>query len=86
MIILFLLLIYDLMKDHNEAIVNQKKKKVNRTVALFTSVFIISWFPVHSLSIWYRLDKEFPWNSLTFAFKIIAHSMTYANPTINPII
>ena len=75
-----------LFKDHNGNIIVNKKKKVSRTVVLFTSVFIISWFPIHFLSIWYRADNSFPKNSVTFTLKLVAHTMTYANSTINPII
>ena len=53
---------------------------------LFTLTFIVLWFPIHFLSIWYRLDENFPKVPKTFYSKLIAHTMTYANPTINPLI
>jgi hypothetical protein len=53
---------------------------------LFTLTFIGLWFPIHFLSIWYRLDENFPKVPKTFYSKLIAHTMTYANPTINPLI
>ena len=47
---------------------------------------MVLWFPIHALSIWHRVDEHFPKTSTTYTLKIIAHTMTYANSTVNPII
>jgi hypothetical protein len=63
-----------------------RKRKVTRTVIFLTLTFICLWFPVHFLATWYRLDKNFPKNSHSYLFKLVAHTMTYANSSVNPLI
>jgi hypothetical protein len=63
-----------------------RKRKVTRTVIFLTLTFIVLWFPVHFLATWYRLDKNFPMNTQSYFFKLVAHTMTYANPSVNPLI
>ena len=63
-----------------------KKKRVTKTVIILTLTFIINWLPVHLLGTWYRLDRNFPQHIVFYIIKLIAHTMSYANSTINPII
>ena len=35
---------------------------------------------------WYRLDKDFPKGPKMFYSKLAAHTLTFANPSINPLI
>ena len=63
-----------------------RKRRVTKTVILLTLTFIVLWFPVHFLTTWYRLDKNFPQDAGWFILKMIAHTMTYANSSMNPLI
>lgn len=57
-----------------------------RTVIVLIFTFIILWLPVNVISTWYKLDPNFPKKRIFFILKIVGHTMSYANPTINPII
>lgn len=63
-----------------------KKKKVTKTVMILIFTFILSWFPVHFIATWYKLDENFPEGNVVFVIKLIAHTMSYSISTINPII
>jgi hypothetical protein len=63
-----------------------RKRKVTRTVVFLTLTFIVLWFPVHFLATWYRLDKNFPQSPEIYLLKLAAHTMSYANSTVNPLI
>ena len=38
------------------------------------------------MSTWYRVDENFPKQKEFFILKLVAHTMSYANSTINPCI
>ena len=59
---------------------------MTKTVIFLTLTFMINWFPVHFLATWYRLDNDFPQYFSLYVIKLIAHTMSYANSFINPII
>lgn len=65
---------------------SEKRNKVTKTVIVFVSSFIILWLPVNVISLWYHLDQNFPRKREFFILKLVAHTMSYANSTVNPII
>ncbi|CAF0735003.1 unnamed protein product [Brachionus calyciflorus] len=76
-----------LTSTYNSKISVFRKKRVTKIVIFLTLNFIVLWFPVHFLATWYRLDSEFPEHLFSFYYlKMIAHTMSYANSSVNPII
>lgn len=63
-----------------------RNKRVTKIVIFLTLTFIVLWLPVNFLAIWYRLDKNFPKRFSSYLLKMIAHTMSYANSSVNPII
>lgn len=82
-IFIFLIL---LLQSHNGRLSMHRKKRVTKIVVVLTLTFMILWFPVHFLATWYRLDKNFPEHFSFYLLKMIAHTMSYANSSVNPII
>ena len=64
----------------------RKKNSVTKTIIVYVSTFTILWMPVNVLSTWYYLDSDFPRDRIFFIIKLIGHTMSYANSSINPII
>jgi hypothetical protein len=48
-------------------------------VAVIVALFAVSWLPIHVFQLWFRFDDEFPRIRATYVFKIVAHTLSYAN-------
>ncbi|KAL3831314.1 hypothetical protein ACJMK2_023082 [Sinanodonta woodiana] len=64
----------------------RRRKRVTKMVASVVLVFAAFWLPIHIINLWMKLDKGFPRSDQMFAFKIFAHTLSYANSCVNPIV
>lgn len=66
-----------------------RKKKVTKMVAFITIGFASSWLLTHVLVLLRYFDPKFPYGEngedVIYLFKIIAHTLTYSTPVINPV-
>ena len=85
-LLLFTIFSHLYFKSYNVRLSLIRQRKVTKTVIFITLTFIVLWFPVHFLATWYRLDANFPEDSHFYLFKQIAHTMSYANSSVNPLI
>ncbi|XP_047436303.1 galanin receptor type 1b [Mugil cephalus] len=63
----------------------QSKRKTARTVFLLVAAFTICWMPHHIIALWVEFGN-FPLNDASFAFRIVAHCLSYGNSCVNPIL
>jgi hypothetical protein len=65
-----------------------RKKKVTTMVAVVTLNFGICWFPTHLFIILRALIESHDPNVFSYlhAFKLVAHTLSYLTPVINPIL
>jgi hypothetical protein len=65
-------------------------KKVLLMVSIITLNFTICWLPTQILLLLKQFDPKFPYTNnaqnLIYLFKIIAHTLSYLTPVINPIL
>nr|QBE90574.1 kisspeptin receptor [Apostichopus japonicus] len=63
------------------------KRRTTKMVLVVVLTFAICWLPVHVFSMWYRFAQQrFPVNDATYIFKVISHTLSYANSCCNPFI
>ncbi|NXM00866.1 GALR2 protein, partial [Tyrannus savana] len=61
------------------------KWKVTKMVIIVTILYCLCWLPYHVIILRY-LYGDFPFNQVTYAFRLLSHCMAYANSCLNPII
>ncbi|XP_037113495.1 galanin receptor 2b isoform X2 [Syngnathus acus] len=61
------------------------KRKVTKMIIIVTVLFCICWLPYHVVILCY-LYGDFPFNRVTYAFRLLSHCMAYANSCVNPIV
>ncbi|XP_055008993.1 galanin receptor 2b isoform X2 [Boleophthalmus pectinirostris] len=61
------------------------KRKVTKMIIIVTVLFCICWLPYHVVILCY-LYGDFPFNQITYAFRLLSHCMAYANSCVNPIV
>lgn len=70
--------------------VKTKNKKVLLMVAVITLNFTLCWLPTQILLLLKQFDSKFPYTNNAqhhvYLFKIIAHTLSYLTPVINPIL
>jgi hypothetical protein len=68
----------------------RKKKRVTKMVIFITLVFACCWLLTHVLILLRYFDPNFPYGDHTgdviYLLKIIAHTLTFSTPVINPVI
>ena len=64
----------------------KRLRRITKFVASVVMVFAIFWLPIHFINLWIRLDPGFPRTEPMYWFKILAHSLSYANSCVNPFI
>lgn len=64
----------------------KRRKRVTKLVASVVIVFAVLWLPIHIINLWFKLDPNFPRTGVMYAFKIIAHTLSYANSCVNPFV
>lgn len=55
-------------------------------IALIILMFAICWFPIHVVNIYTKVYPEFPKTEAMFIIKVLAHTLSYTNSCLNPII
>lgn len=65
---------------------DRKRKRAVAMVGVVVGVFAVSWLPIHVFHLWNRFDENFPYVESTYIYKIVAHTLSYANCCINPLI
>lgn len=55
-------------------------------VGVVVGMFAVTWLPIHIFYLWNRFDDNFPYTEGTYIYKIVAHTLSYANCCINPFI
>ncbi|XP_071803783.1 G-protein coupled receptor 54-like [Asterias amurensis] len=74
-------------EDNNSHLNNaRQKRKVTRMVLVVVLVFAICWLPTYIINLWIRLDPYFPKTNATYIFKMAAHTLSYANSSVNPFV
>ncbi|XP_033843295.1 galanin receptor type 1b [Periophthalmus magnuspinnatus] len=63
----------------------RSKKKTAQTVLLVVTAFSLCWMPHHIIAMWVEFGR-FPLNDASFAFRIVAHCLSYGNSCVNPIL
>lgn len=56
-----------------------------QTVLLLVAAFALCWLPHHVIAMWVEFGA-FPLDDASFAFRIIAHCLSYGNSCINPVL
>ncbi|KAJ0056816.1 hypothetical protein NL108_018124 [Boleophthalmus pectinirostris] len=56
-----------------------------QTVLLVVTAFTLCWMPHHIIAMWVEFGR-FPLNDASFAFRIVAHCLSYGNSCVNPIL
>jgi len=63
----------------------KKRRRVLIMIALVTIMFGLAWAPIHCMHFAMKILKDFPFhNQNLFAFKCLAHTLTYLNSMLNP--
>lgn len=65
---------------------DKKRKRAVAMVGVVVGVFAVCWLPIHVFHLWNRFDENFPYVESTYIYKIVAHTLSYANCCINPFI
>lgn len=65
---------------------HRRKKRITRMIALIILLFAIFWFPIHVLNIYTKLYPDFPKTEVLFIIKLLAHTLSYTNSCLNPLI
>ncbi|XP_068102514.1 galanin receptor 2b-like [Hyperolius riggenbachi] len=73
----------DPLKDMSES--KKAKRKVTKMIVIVTILFCICWLPYHVVVMCY-LYGDFPFNQVTYTFRLLSHCMAYANSCLNPIV
>lgn len=55
-------------------------------IAVVVFLFAAFWLPIHIFQLWYKFDRYFPKNNITYYYKIFAHTLSYANSCVNPFV
>ncbi|KAF5897074.1 galanin receptor type 1-like, partial [Clarias magur] len=63
----------------------RSKRKTAQTVLLVIAAFLFCWMPQHIIAMWAEFG-EFPLTEASFAFRIMAHCLSYGNSCVNPIL
>ena len=66
--------------------VRHRKHRVVKTVVLLVFSFLVLWTPINFLSTILYLYPSLLYNGIFFRLKLLAHTMSYASATINPLI
>ncbi|XP_055519208.1 galanin receptor 2b-like [Leucoraja erinacea] len=61
------------------------KRKVTKMIIIVAVLFCLCWLPHHVVIMCFWFG-HFPFNKATYAFRLIAHCMSYANSCLNPIV
>jgi hypothetical protein len=63
----------------------KKRRRVLIMIALVTIMFGVTWAPIHGMLFAMKILNDFPFhNQNLFAFKCLAHTLTYLNSMLNP--
>ena len=66
---------------------DQRRKRATKLVAIVVILFASFWLPIHVINLWLKLDNDnFPRTPTMYAFKLVAHTLSYANSCVNPIV
>uniref|UniRef100_S4RW76 Galanin receptor 1a n=1 Tax=Petromyzon marinus TaxID=7757 RepID=S4RW76_PETMA len=63
----------------------QSVRQTAKTVLVLVVVFLVSWLPHHVILLWVEFGS-FPLTNASFAFRIVAHCLSYGNSCVNPFI
>ncbi|KAM9494273.1 galanin receptor type 1b [Clarias gariepinus] len=63
----------------------RSKRKTAQTVLLVIAAFLFCWMPHHIIAMWVEFG-DFPLTEASFAFRIMAHCLSYGNSCVNPIL
>uniref|UniRef100_A0A667XJ14 Galanin receptor type 1 n=1 Tax=Myripristis murdjan TaxID=586833 RepID=A0A667XJ14_9TELE len=63
----------------------RSKRKTAQTVLLVVTAFLVCWMPHHIIAMWVEFG-DFPLTDASFAFRIVAHCLSYSNSCVNPIL
>jgi KISS1 receptor len=65
----------------------QKKRKILILIASVCITFALLWLPAHVIQLWRVVfHNSFPYTDSMYIIKIIAHTLSYANSCVNPVI
>lgn len=64
----------------------ERRRRTTKLVATVVILFAVLWFPIHFINLWFKIDPNFPRTNIMYLVKIIAHTMSYANSCVNPIV
>lgn len=65
---------------------SRRKRRVTTMVAIVVFLFGICWFPIHVIAVWIQFDPNFPKTQGMHNFKMFAHTLSYANSCVNPLV
>lgn len=55
-------------------------------VAIVVILFGVCWFPIHLIAVWLKYDPNFPKTNTMHYIKLFAHTLSYANSCVNPVV
>ena len=64
----------------------RRRRKAAKMVAVIVVLFAAFWLPIHVFQLWTKFDADFPKTGEMYYFKIVAHTLSYANSCVNPIV
>ncbi|XP_072235890.1 galanin receptor type 1b [Leuresthes tenuis] len=63
----------------------RSKRKTAQTILLVVTAFTFCWLPHHIIAMWVEFGS-FPLTDASFAFRIVAHCLSYGNSCVNPVL
>ncbi|KAM4592259.1 galanin receptor type 1b [Odontesthes bonariensis] len=63
----------------------RSKRKTTQTILLVVTAFTICWLPHHIIAMWVEFGT-FTLTDASFAFRIVAHCLSYGNSCVNPVL
>ncbi|XP_064614115.1 G-protein coupled receptor 54-like [Liolophura sinensis] len=64
----------------------KRRRKVAKMVAVVVLLFATFWMPIHVLNLCFAFAPDFPATNELYDFKVFAHTLSYANSCVNPIV